>query len=364
MKIKTKIKIQLIIATTDLDAFSLPEEIACSFNRSGIFEVEHTIVRTVDELIAELMTGRHHFIVAGYLFDDIDIWRLSKLVHSELYEAIAIPIYLLQDESVQVPAILARANQVQVTSLATLAEEIARNFTVHFPAEDLRGVQTRLKPTVLIIEDHFETAEILQYALSSEFLVTVTHTGAEGLRVWERLKPDMVLLDYLLPDINGDRVLANIMAVDRLQPVIMMTGVEVDYLGQDMILLGASDHYFKPLSFHKLIRRIKSLLSIAQVNYLHLYLENKLAMLSALLVKASLSAHTFPLEQVSRYVNAMREILGSDYTEHDYSLLAEMDDEKMVALWPELAEPLARIGRQFNPGSRLSEEWTESGMPS
>lgn len=119
------------------------------------------------------------------------------------------------------------------------------------------------KQTILIIEDERSLAEILSYNLNNEgFEVTCAADGDEGLRRAQSLSPDLVILDLMLPVIDGLQVCQKLRSDPRTQGIriLMLTAKseEVDEIvGFNM---GADDYVTKPFKLKPLIHRIKALL--------------------------------------------------------------------------------------------------------
>ena len=116
------------------------------------------------------------------------------------------------------------------------------------------------KRTILLIEDETAISEPLASALQREgFDPVVAGTVAEGLELFEKRSPDLVLLDVMLPDGDGRDVLRTIRETSRT-PVVMLTarGEEMDrVLGLE---LGADDYVTKPFSAAELAARIRAVL--------------------------------------------------------------------------------------------------------
>jgi two-component system phosphate regulon response regulator PhoB len=116
--------------------------------------------------------------------------------------------------------------------------------------------------TVLIIEDERSLSEVLTYNLAKEgFRVVTAADGQEGLRKAQAISPDLVVLDLMLPVIDGLQVCRQLRADSRTQHVriLMLTArsEEVDEIvGFNM---GADDYVTKPFKLKPLIHRIKAL---------------------------------------------------------------------------------------------------------
>ena len=114
---------------------------------------------------------------------------------------------------------------------------------------------------ILIIEDEAAQAQILQYNLESEgYDVLHASVADEGLILAKEKCPDLILLDWMLPDIAGIEVCRQIKAGadTKLIPVIMLTarGTEDDKVRG--LGVGADDYVVKPYSIKELVARIKA----------------------------------------------------------------------------------------------------------
>lgn len=118
-------------------------------------------------------------------------------------------------------------------------------------------------PRILVIEDEPGLQQVLDYNLRREgHEVLLAPTGDEGLRVAREARPDLVLLDWMLPDRSGTevcRLLKGASATSRI-PVVFVTarGDEVDRIvGFEM---GAADYIVKPFSIRELVLRVQAVL--------------------------------------------------------------------------------------------------------
>lgn len=118
-----------------------------------------------------------------------------------------------------------------------------------------------MKPLILIIEDEAAQAQILQYNLEAEnFRVIHAPKAEEGLLAVREEQPDLILLDWMLPDMAGIEVCRQIKANSQTQsiPVIMLTarGTEDDKIRG--LNVGADDYVVKPYSIKELVARIRA----------------------------------------------------------------------------------------------------------
>ena len=117
-----------------------------------------------------------------------------------------------------------------------------------------------MKYKILVVEDEIQISDIIvKYLVSEGFDYFVTKDGFEALEVFNDQEFHMIILDIMMPGINGFEVLKEIRRISDI-PIIMLTAKqeEVDRLkGFDM---GADDYVVKPFSTKELMKRIKVLL--------------------------------------------------------------------------------------------------------
>jgi len=113
---------------------------------------------------------------------------------------------------------------------------------------------------VLIVEDEPDIVRGLSDALEFEsFEVVATGNGVDGVRMMKERAADLVILDLMLPDLNGYQVCEEIRAFNQVVPIIILTarGQESDKVrGLDA---GADDYVTKPFSVAELLARIKAI---------------------------------------------------------------------------------------------------------
>ncbi|MCM8810932.1 MAG: response regulator [Candidatus Omnitrophica bacterium] len=116
---------------------------------------------------------------------------------------------------------------------------------------------------ILIIEDDPEERLILSRELKrAEYIVYEAPTGEEGLKIFKKEKPDLVILDVVLPGIDGWEVLRRIKKgpLSRRIPVMMLTGKSEDKDKIKGYEIGADYYVTKPYNVNKLLPVIKSLI--------------------------------------------------------------------------------------------------------
>jgi DNA-binding NtrC family response regulator len=120
-------------------------------------------------------------------------------------------------------------------------------------------------PKLLAIDDEAQSLELIQDALSNAGVEILTACDPKiGLEMFKRVRPQIVLLDLMMPGIRGLELLDGILTADPGAEVILMTGQYSTESAVEAIQKGACDYLDKPLSVEKLRRRISELLSEAQ----------------------------------------------------------------------------------------------------
>jgi phosphate regulon transcriptional regulator PhoB len=120
-----------------------------------------------------------------------------------------------------------------------------------------------MRKRLVIIEDEKDIVELVRYNFRKEgFEITSFISGKEGLEHLRRHPVDLVLLDIMLPDLDGFEICKRLRAEERLRslPVIFLTakGEEIDrVLGLE---IGADDYVVKPFSPRELVARVKAVL--------------------------------------------------------------------------------------------------------
>ncbi len=118
--------------------------------------------------------------------------------------------------------------------------------------------------TILVIEDEQHIARVVKYNLEREnYIVYLARDGVCGLRLTRELLPDMVLLDWMLPEADGLEVLTELMHDERTRhiPVVMMTARGADADMQRAIDLGAAGYITKPFDTKTMFETVEKQLA-------------------------------------------------------------------------------------------------------
>ena len=109
---------------------------------------------------------------------------------------------------------------------------------------------------ILVIEDNNDIHAILTNLFEKDHEVYSAYSGTEGLTVFEREKPDLVLLDIMLPGKNGDQVLKEIRRSNSQVPILMLTALGEKSLVSQYLLNGANDYIVKPFNLDEVAARV------------------------------------------------------------------------------------------------------------
>ncbi len=126
---------------------------------------------------------------------------------------------------------------------------------------DKRGDDMKRPIKVLIIEDDSNIVELIQLYMDKIGFSSISASdGEEGLELFYNESPDCILLDIMLPKMNGWEVCKEIRLLDKQVPIIMLTGKGETYDIIQGLDIGADDYVVKPFDPNELIARIKTVL--------------------------------------------------------------------------------------------------------
>lgn len=112
---------------------------------------------------------------------------------------------------------------------------------------------------ILIVEDEIRMADLLRQGLEEEGLaVTISGNGADGLRLAQSGTYDVIVLDVMLPGIDGFSVARRLRDAHNRTPILMLTARDTDVDVITGLNLGADDYLTKPFSFEVLLARIRA----------------------------------------------------------------------------------------------------------
>lgn len=118
---------------------------------------------------------------------------------------------------------------------------------------------------ILLVDDEVNLVDPMSYTLQQKgFETVVAYNGEEALKAIETEEPDVVLLDWSMPDISGIEVLKRMRDTQNFIPVVMITGKSAKEDIVEGLEAGADDYITKPFSWDELMARVNSVLRRAQ----------------------------------------------------------------------------------------------------
>lgn len=114
--------------------------------------------------------------------------------------------------------------------------------------------------SILIVDDNKQIVDVLsKYSENEGYKIFVAYNGYDGLAIFEKENPDIILLDVMLPDIDGFSICKKIRETSNV-PIIMITARSDDFekiMGLD---IGADDYIIKPFSNAEVMARVRAML--------------------------------------------------------------------------------------------------------
>jgi DNA-binding response OmpR family regulator len=118
---------------------------------------------------------------------------------------------------------------------------------------------------LLVVEDEESMADSLKRGLEAEgFAVDVAVTGTDGLHLARQVDYDAIVLDLMLPGLNGYQVCQSLRDDENWTPILMLTAKQGDLDEAEGLETGADDYLTKPFSFVVLVARLRAMLRRAE----------------------------------------------------------------------------------------------------
>ncbi|HKQ61048.1 MAG TPA: response regulator, partial [Candidatus Polarisedimenticolaceae bacterium] len=119
-----------------------------------------------------------------------------------------------------------------------------------------------MSKTILLADDSPTIRKIVELTFSdSEIRVETAADGAEALRKLEELRPDLLVLDVMMPEPNGYEICRTVKASERPVPVVLLAGTFEPFDAERASRCGADAHLVKPFESETLVQRVRSLLA-------------------------------------------------------------------------------------------------------
>jgi DNA-binding response OmpR family regulator len=117
---------------------------------------------------------------------------------------------------------------------------------------------------IMVVEDEKHIAEGLRFNLTRQgYEVFVCHTGVLALEKWQDLKPDLIILDLMLPEIDGFKVLENIRLYDERLPILILSARDAVEDKIRCLKKGVDDYMAKPFDLDEFLLRVEGILKRA-----------------------------------------------------------------------------------------------------
>lgn len=115
------------------------------------------------------------------------------------------------------------------------------------------------KPRLLVIDDDSETIDLLKIILEpNDFEVVTTTSGCEGVQLAHQLKPDVMIVDLLMPDMDGLNVCREVRKFSSA-PILVLSAVGKPGMATQALDEGADDYLIKPMNHNLLVASLKKL---------------------------------------------------------------------------------------------------------
>ena len=121
------------------------------------------------------------------------------------------------------------------------------------------------KKKILIIDDDITARKMMaiRFQKLDKYKVLSASNGIEGIEVVEKENPDIILLDWMMPNMNGLDVLRKLKKKSKTKdiPVLMLTAKNKMSEVEDALALGANDYVTKPFNMGELARKVESIIA-------------------------------------------------------------------------------------------------------
>jgi two-component system response regulator VicR len=165
-----------------------------------------------------------------------------------------------------------------------------------------------LSQKILVVDDERPIAEIIKYNLQKEgFEVKTVYDGEDAIKMVHSMKPDLVVLDVMLPRKGGFEILKEI-RMEYVMPVIMLTAKEQESDKITGLELGADDYITKPFSTKELVARVKANLRRVKLSKVEEEMKSKIVTVG----KLTIDLNTYEVSKENKII---------DLTNREFDLL-------------------------------------------
>ncbi len=158
-------------------------------------------------------------------------------------------------------------------------------------------VNEEVSNRILIVDDKMLNVEILVQILEKEFDISIATSGKQALEIVQKMPPDLILLDIMMPEMNGFEVCTTLKGDEKtcLIPVIFVTAMDDEINERKGLEAGACDYITKPVNSAIVLARVK------------IHLQNRMY---AEFLELLLSEKTHQLDLIKQTARKLEENLG------------------------------------------------------
>ena len=122
-------------------------------------------------------------------------------------------------------------------------------------------LENALPKKILIVDDEPDILDIISYNLKAEgYKVKTASSGREGVEKAKKVRPDLILLDVMMPEMDGFTLAGEIREIDKHVPILFLTAKSMKEDKLQGFTLGADDYLTKPFAMDELLARINAIL--------------------------------------------------------------------------------------------------------
>lgn len=166
---------------------------------------------------------------------------------------------------------------------------------------------------ILVVDDEQAILELCQLVLrSSGYEVMVADNGAKALEMVARYRPAVVVLDYMMPQMDGLKVLHGIRQNYPDSYVIFFTGRGSETVAVDVMKAGAADYLLKPFTSHELLERLERVLHLRRVELINRSLERERSQLQLEIQRWNSELEQRVIKKTQALEQAHREIVQAE----------------------------------------------------
>ena len=220
----------------------------------GVQHIEEAghAVEQAERRIGSAMDEFFRRLTQGELTDMVEVMYAKRL---------ALEIARLKEDEVR-QSLHAVAKSVQ--PLTQWVGEFQQVYTPHLESiRSLNAMAERIRPTVLVVDDdEFQHKIVSKMLEDGNYHLVFAAGGVEALSILRKTRPDLILMDVMMPDMDGLEVVRQIKTVPRLAniPVIMITGKGEKDVITESLKVGAIDFMVKPFARDTLLGKVAKVL--------------------------------------------------------------------------------------------------------